>query len=594
MKIHKISLIVLILFLLTPCAMGALSQEEERFYVATKAFADNFYDASASLFERFLQEFPQSNRTYEAKLYIAKCQYFKENYPRVLALLNELAANPQAKSIHDEVYYWQAEVSFKGKNFKAASDYAYKLISDFPSSKFIWWAYYIIASSNAELNQRDKAMQVFEKIIKESPEKDVIEKAYGYLLDIYFRKNDFFQLEQLTKNYLRDFPKGSFEAQGYFYLGESAANQNKFEKGLEYYQRGLELSTSNYLTDIMHRGLGFLYLANGNAEEAKKNIDRIENDELRLFSQGTYFLKSKDYPAALEQFNEFIKKFPASEFLANAYLNQAATLYEMGRINDSITSYTYLIDKFKTDQSADLMDKAHYGLAWGYLKAAEFKKAIAEFEQTLKYTDNSVVKLSSQIQIADAYQEGEDYAKSLEIYKDILKSNPNTVYSDYIQFQIGMVFLKTKRMEESLLALRNLQKNFPSSHLLPEALYYLAVGYFSVEKYIEAQNLLEDFMTKYPFNELLPKAHYLYGKCLFNIKDYNAAIDVFKEVCEKYKNTEIEELATIDIGNAYLNLSLFDNAKKTWLQFLGKFPKSQYGASIALHLGGLYEKEENF
>jgi len=36
--------------------------EEEKFYIATKAFADNFYDASASLFERFVQEFPQSKK----------------------------------------------------------------------------------------------------------------------------------------------------------------------------------------------------------------------------------------------------------------------------------------------------------------------------------------------------------------------------------------------------------------------------------------------------------------------------------------------------------------------------------------------------
>ncbi|MDD5584441.1 MAG: tetratricopeptide repeat protein, partial [Candidatus Omnitrophica bacterium] len=38
----------------------------------------------------------------------------------------------------------------------------------------------------------------------------------------------------------------------------------------------------------------------------------------------------------------------------------------------------------------------------------------------------------------------------------------------------------------------------------------------------------------------------------------------------------------------------FDQAKKTWEDFLTKFPKSQYAASVALHLGGLYEKEENY
>ena len=56
----------------------------------------------------------------------------------------------------------------------------------------------------------------------------------------------------------------------------------------------------------------------------------------------------------------------------------------------------------------------------------------------------------------------------------------------------------------------------------------------------------------------------------------------------------MEELVYIDIGNAYLNLSLFDQAKQTWEEFLTKFPKSQYAASVALHLGSVYEKEENY
>ncbi len=48
--------------------------------------------------------------------------------------------------------------------------------------------------------------------------------------------------------------------------------------------------------------------------------------------------------------------------------------------------------------------------------------------------------MSSQIQIADAYQETGKYIEALDIYNLILKSQPNTVYADYVQFQVGMCF----------------------------------------------------------------------------------------------------------------------------------------------------------
>ncbi|MFH1876459.1 MAG: tetratricopeptide repeat protein [Candidatus Omnitrophota bacterium] len=594
MKKVKLIITACIMCVTVSLNVFSITNEDERFYVATKAFSDNFYDASISLFERFIQDFPQSGHNHEARLYIAKCYYFKENYPRVIEMLNELAAARGARSLQDEIFYWLAELYFKGKNYKDAQTYARKLITSYPDSKFLWWGYYLLASSNVELKEINASIDLFEKIIDESPEREVVEKSYAQLLEIYFQKTDYFQLAAFTTKYLTDFPRGAIGAQAYYYLAESYTSQNKIDKAVEYYRTGLDATNDKYLLDLLHRGMGFAFLAQGDTAEAKKQIDAIAGEELRIFSQGTYSFKIKDYAAALEKFNIFLKSFPQSEFSANAHLNRAATFYEIGRINDSIAEYRYLLDSLKTSSYADLLDKAHYGLAWGYLKNGEFKKAITEFEQTLKYTDNPIVKLSSQIQIADAYQESGDHAKALQLYNDILKTTPKNVYSDYIQFQIGMVFLKTGKLEDALLALRNMQKNFPRSRLLPEVQYYLALSYFSMERYQDTQMLIEDFMDKYPQSEFTQKASYLYGKTYYNLKDYNAAIDIFTETMKQEKNKELQELAFIDIGNAYLNLNMFTKAKQTWEEFLNKFPRSSHASSIAVQIGGLYEREENY
>jgi len=604
--IKKITLVIILLFSFTQ-VIYALDNEEEKFFVATKAFSDGFYEASFSLFKKFTEDFPASKNVYNAKLYMAKCLYYKGDYSSALPILNDILAKPEASGTYDEVNYLLAQIYLKGKNFANSLSFAKKIISDYPSSKFLWQGYYLSGLSSLALGEEAAGEDYLEQVISESKENDTIDNAYSSLFDFYFQKKYYSRIISLGEKYekfLKSYSKSKIIPTVYFYLGESLYDRKDFDRANHYYRRSLELSNDDYLDDLIYQGLAFSLIAKGSNEEAKKSISEIKDAQVKLFCEGTYSFRTGDYQGALEVFEKFLHSFPQSKMVSSIYLAKADTLYEMGRINDSLSAYRYILDKFSAGRDAapggkdaeysDVLDKAHYGLAWCYLKKGEFRKAIDEFKNTLKYTNNPVVMVSSQIQIADAYQEAGNFNQALDIYNEILANNPSTVYTDYIQFQIGMAYLKSKKLEESLVALRNLQKNFPSSKLIPQAQYYLAVGYFSQENYQETRALLEDFMKRFPQDELLARAYYLYGKCFFNEGKYQKAADLFKEMIDKFKDTQTQELGFIDIGNCYLNLSEFDKAKKIWEEFLAKYKTSSYAASVALYLGGLYEKEQNY
>ncbi len=590
----KIVGLLLISALFINSAFSVEGAEDERFFVAGKAFSDGFYEASLSLFKKFIEDFPDSPNIYKAKLYLAKCYYFKGDYSNAISVLSGLSSQKEISDIKDEVYYWLAEVNYKGKSFKDSLFYAKKIIEDYPSSKFIWQAYSLCGLNYLELGDIDNAEEYLEKIIEKCKDKDLQETAYSSLLDAYFQNKNYSRIISVAEKYLKIYPKGRLVPNVCFYLGEAFYDKKDIEQAIRNYKRALETNTDAYLNDLIYQGLVFSFVAKEDYAAAKNQISQIKDEQLHLYSEGVYFYKTGEYTKALEIFDKLLKDFPQNKIITSVYLTKADTLYEMGRLNDSLSTYRYILDNFKGSQYADLFDKAHYGLAWCYLKKGEFRKAIEEFKNTLKYTSNPVVMVSSQIQIADAYQEAGNYNQALDIYTEILRNNPNTVYADYIQFQTGMIFLKTKRLEEAFLAFRNLQKNFPSSKLIPQGEYYLAVAYFSSDMYPEAKSLIEDFMKKFPQNELIARAYYLYGKCFFNEKNYTKAIDIFKSMIGKFSDKEINELVYIDIGNAYLNLSDFEQAKKTWEEFLSKFSSSQYAGSVALYLGGLCEQEKKY
>ncbi|MCK9573176.1 MAG: tetratricopeptide repeat protein [Candidatus Omnitrophica bacterium] len=595
-KTKRVILIFILMFSFTQ-VIFALDNEEEKFFVASKAFSDGFYEASFSLFKKFTEDFPGSKDVYSAKLYMAKCLYYKGDYSAALPILNELLSKTETAQVYDEINYLLAQVYLRGKNFSNSLVCAKKIISDYPQSKFLWQAYYLAGLNSLELGDVPAAQDYLEQTISQSKENNIIDDAYSSLFDFYFQQKNYSRIISLGEKYekfLKAYPKSKIVPTTYFYLGESFYDRKDFERASHYYHKALEISNDDYLDDLIYQGLAFSLIAKGSNEEAKSSISEIKDAQVKLFCEGTYYFRTGNYQNALDLFEKFLRDFSQSKMVSNIYLAKADTLYEMGRINDSLSAYRYILDNFKNIQYSDVLDKAHYGLAWCYLKKGEFRKAIEEFKNTLKYTNNLVVMVSSQIQIADAYQEAGNFTQALDVYNEILANNPNTVYTDYIQFQIGMVFLKSKKLEESLVALRNLQKNFPSSKLIPQAQYYLAVGYFSQDNYHETRLLLEDFIKKFSQDELLARVYYLYGKCFFNEGKYQKAADIFKEMIDKFKDGQTQELGFIDIGNCYLNLSEFDKARKIWEEFLVKFKSSPYAASVALYLGGLYEKEQNY
>ncbi|MBD3245895.1 MAG: tetratricopeptide repeat protein [Candidatus Omnitrophica bacterium] len=573
----------------------AQSLPEEKFQIAVKAYEDGFYGAALSLFTRFADEFPQSARLPKAELYRAKCFYFQEDYAKAAAILNDLAERKNAQSIEDEVYYWLAEISLKGKNYAAALNRAEEIMQKFPDSSYRWWAAYVAARAYTFQNQFPEALSLYEKIIEQSPDQELRHRSFSRFLNVLFRQKRYAQIITRVQQYLSRTKNASdVPLDVYFFLAESLFEEKNFTAALNAYTQGIAAGADDRLRDRLLQGKMYTLLAQGKKEEAKLAANKIQDPASRRYHTGVYYLKLELFTEALRSFSYFIEEHPESENVPQAYLHKADILYEMGRVNDSLSVYQFILENIDADRYPEIIDKAHYGLAWCYLKNGEYKKAIDEFRDTLKYTGNQIVKVSSQIQIADANQERKEYEQALTMYEQILKDNPNTIYGDYIQFQIGMIFLKTDRIRDAFLAFRTLKKNFPASDLAGQAQYYLAAGYFSQEEYLQARRILEDLRKKNDDSEFQTKVAYLYGKCFFNEGLYERAIGVFEECLEKCRYPRLGELMYIDLGNAYLHLGKKKQAEETWGQLITRYPRSQYVPTVMLSIGGLQEQQGRY
>jgi len=585
-------LIVLIAFSLLSFPCLGQNIEEDNFYIAQKAFSDGFYDAAFTLFKKFIDTYPKSTKKDLAQLYIAKCFYFQKEYVKSLAILTLLAG--KNLEFADEVYYWLAQIYLEGKDYKESGKYARKLLVNFPSSKFYWWANYVLANTQLKESRYAEARQLFEEIIAKSKIVELEEKSFLGLLDVFHTKKDYARIKTITSQYISQHPHGPLIAKMYFARGESYYATSLYSRAIADYNEALRYTSADLLRNLIYQSLGWCFLEKGDQRQAKTYFGQITDQELRQLSYGIYYARVKEYQKAVDELNAFLDKFPESKQVVKVYLTKADSLYELGRINDALYLYKKILNIFPAGQYGDIIDKAHYGLAWCYLRNGEFKGAIDEFENTLEHSDNPIVKISSQVQIADVYQETDRFDEALSIYSQVVQDYPDNLYADYIQFQIGAVYLRKGEADKALLAFRNLKRNFPHSRLVPQAQYYLSVAYFSQGDYVTTKQLIKEFIDTFPESELRSEAYYLYGKCFFNEKDFGKAIEVFSYLVKTSPEKELTELASLDIADAYLNMQKFAKAKEAWRQFIKKFPTSTHIPSVLLSLGGIHEKENDF
>lgn len=567
--------------------------ERESFYVAEKAFEDGFYGASETLFKEFIEKYPKSGKVTEAKIFVAKSFYFQKEHTRALEILNSLYYAGGAGEYEDQINYWLAQVNYEGKNYNKAVEHLRKIIEEYPGSSLYWWSKYLLSECYAATGDYENREILLIEVSDRGSDDELVRKAVMDILEFYYSRGKYSLLKKAVDKYYDSFEDPDRNPELNLYKGEALYGTGEIGKAGNVFESALKSAVDKDNTDILHNRIGACFLEENENEKALRQFRLIESPELRSFSEIQYYMKVKDFVSALKTIESFLEEFPKSAYIEKIYLAKADCLYETGRIKDALSVYQYIISIDKEDVLDRIIDKAHYGLAWCYLKAGEFKKAVDEFKNTIQYTDNPVVRISSQIQIADAYQEKGNYETAVETYNEILSGYPDNIYSDYIQFQIGMVFLKKGDLDRAKISFRNLQRDFPSSNLVPQAMYYLSASYFSEKEYAQATDILTSLLNSFPKHELKDKIHYLRGKIFFNEARYKEALGEFNFIMRDSKDFKLKELVSLDIIYSYLNMEEFKEAKESCRKFMAKFPLSEYVSTVLLDLGALYEKEEN-
>lgn len=579
-------------------------KEEELFFVAQKAFEDGFYDVALRYLDKFIKDFPQTQKRPQVNLLMGQCYFFDSQYLKAFDVFQSALNSADSKDIKDALLFWMGETYLKGKDYKQALSFYQQLINQFPKSTYLPQSYYSLGWAFFEDGQFQQSLSAFSKLILNFKQNDLAEDASFKIGECLYNLKEYEKVKGHLGSYLNNYPNSKKQDLAYFYIAEANYYLEDFNQALENYNKAILLTRDDKLKILAKISSGWSFLKlkkyddclnSFNEAEAISKENGLPLDDI-LLGKGNLSAEIDQYEKALGFYEAIINNYPSSSRLVDAYLGKANALYGLANYKESADAYSAIIKRFFGSNNPDLMEKAYFGLAWANLKQGNLTQAIENFKFVADNSKDNLMRLSALCQMADAHQDKGSLSQALDIYDRILKDYPDSLYTDYVQYQEALVLLKMDKIDAATLMFQGLKANFPKSKFIPDAQYYLGSAYFKKGDFASCIEQFSSLIKSLPKeSELRPQALFNLGLCYSHLEKYKDAFEIFERIAKEYPlSNDLIQRTEFEIANTLFLQGKEKEALKKFKIILYKYPRTKVCLQAINWLGDYYFKEKKF
>lgn len=549
-----------------------------------------------------------------------------------------------------EKYFLEGEKEFKAKpdekissalrkKFDTAIEKANKVITLYPTSRWVDNSHFIIAMSYYYKGDYRIARKKFEEFAAKFPQSELYPEAmvwYGRnLWKMDERELAFFQWKKIMNRtddlYLL--------AELYSSIGGLYFNDNAYDSALYYYKKATNVGSSFDVSAEAQYRIAEIDLAMNRPKDAIKNLKKIDqfSPSLQLREKMQVLLtriyrESGQYDEAINLINEKLND-PANEKIWGDLEFQLGLIYLAQNDKESaISRFSQIIEKYKGKPVAA---DASYQLAELYMTYThDYVKAASEYDNVVKIEVTTLRAFESRNRSSEIKRFNTIYKRLENLNSQIatIDLNPST-QTDTLQTP-DEVAQEPEELKKAL-EKKNTAQNKKIDTLAVFKEYYTSlfeiaeIYYFNFKQPDSAVYYLEKVASQIPYNHLRDKAYYnLYRICLdlndlekadeytAQVKQWfpesvylaeienrpvsissreaeadnllveaenmdkinlRSAITTFERLCHDYPDCQAAEKSVLNLAYIYHH-KLFDlsNALKWYKYYLDTYPKGEY------------------
>lgn len=472
---------------------------------------------SVTVFERFLNEFPNSNytekvnnylvevymntRSYEAALNsISKIQrpgnrileakqkilfrlgtqaYANAEFGQAIQYFNRsIETGNYNKETRADAYFWRAEAKYRQENYRSAEEdlRQYLNIATNRNSQEYSLALYNLGYIHFKLKEYNDALRRFNAYLGTSAPKENI-----MLADAYNR------------------------------IGDCNFYARHFDEAKSYYTKAVETNPS----------LG----------------------DYSLYQEGFVKGLQRDYTGKIQSLNKLISQYPNSSYLDEALYEQGRAFVQMEDNTNAIGRFQMLVNNFP---ESNMASRAANEIGLLYYQDDKYDEAISAYKHVIQRYSGSEEARMAQRDLRSIYidlNRIDDYANFVSNIPGGTKIDVNERDSlTYVAAE--KVYMKGEMTEARNSLIRYLQ-TFPSGAFSMDANYYVGLIDYNQKNFNSSISYL-DKVLEYPSNKYSEDAMMMRAEMAYQGKDYTKALELYKLL--RVRNTTPERKQMADLG----------------------------------------------
>lgn len=483
------------------------------------------FGESVTAFEKFLNDFPNSEYTEKISSYLVDVYLNTRDYESALKSIQRIS-RPSARIMEakQKILFQLGTQAFVNTAFDKAVNYFNESIAIGQyNAQTNADAYYWRGESYYRLNAVDSASRDFNEYLRLTTQKDTEMYALAHynLGYVAFQRKDYTQARNWFQKYI------------------------KLDKG----------TNRTALADAYNR-IGDSYLNNRDFNEAKQAYSQAEAMDTPAGDYSFYQLAlvaglQKDYAGKITLLNRLAGKYPSSPYIANGLYEKGRSYVLMENSSQAISSFRELVEKYP---NSPVSRKAAAEIGLLYYQNENYDQAIAAYKYVVEnYPGSEEARLALR-DLKSIYID----TNRVDEFASLVSALPGNIRfeaseQDSLTYAAAEKIYMRGRIEEAKDSFGKYIRSFPDGAFGLNANYYLML----IAKEQGQLNLVLEYSGKlleYPNNPYSEDALIMRSEVQFNSQQYADALATYKQLKEKASTPDRRILAETGIlRSAYLS-----------------------------------------
>lgn len=372
--------------------------------------------------------------------------------------------------------------------------------------------------------------------------------AYYELGNLMLQKNNAAEAVVYFDNLNREHPQSSYVKASLLKKGLVYKNANQDAQAIETFKRVVnDYPATTEAKDALNQ-IKYLFIEDGKVEDWETYAKTVSFADISVteLDSASYDLSVRKYSAgdcenSINDFNNYLKKYPDGIFFINANYYKAECEYKLNRPEEALKSYEQIIAKPKTKYTESALLKAAYIT---YNKVKDYNSAAKYYQQLEQQAEFKENIMDAKVGLMRCFFKQSDFEKAKDYSNKVLLSekisNDLTYEAKFILAQSLLNLKDTTLAMAELIALGNTT----NAEIGANAKYMAAEIYFNKGDIANAEKLCFEIINQDPsYDYWIAKCFILLGD-IYKVKGDNfQAKQTLQSIIDNFDGADLIKIA---------------------------------------------------